>query len=195
MPRKCFWLDTCLVPLALKHLRYQGCVKLLLMFLFLNMPLFRKCNKSVSILLLIVFLLFIHIFLGRKHLNSSFNPCWCFLVPSTSFRRFCWKQPQVSWCKPTAWTINATATWQTKKWAQGITSYGEVVEGPVITLPILPKRPFYRGPIILHFMTSKGHIMQVLSMKLCSWWSFLHSENGALRFSLVGPLISPKTGA
>lgn len=31
-----------------------------------------------------------------------------------------------------------------KKWAQGITSYeyGEVVEGPVITLPILPKRPF-----------------------------------------------------
>ena len=73
MLRKCFWLDTCLVPLSLKHLRCQGCAKLLLM-VSLNMPLFRKCEKSVSILLLlfsccsfIIGGVFVRLFEAEKH--------------------------------------------------------------------------------------------------------------------------------
>ena len=114
MPRKCFWLDTCLVPLSLKHLRYQGCAKLLLMFFFSTC----LCFESVTSLFPSYFLLFSccsFIFFLEETIKQQFQPILMFPCPINICGVFAVFTPQVSWCKPTAWTINAMATWQTKK--------------------------------------------------------------------------------
>ena len=131
------------------------------------------CFESVKVcfhLTSYCFLVVHSYFFGRKQLNSSFNPCWCFLVPSNICGVFVgcqlFSHPRYPGANQ---RLGLSMQWplgKPKKWAQGITSYGEVVVGPVITLAILPKEAIYRGPIILQFMTSNRHIMQVLSNEI-----------------------------
>lgn len=129
---------------SLKHLRYQGCAKLLLTFFSPTC----LCFESVTSLFPSYFLLFsccsfIFFFGGNNsttfstHIDVSLSHqhLWRFLLDVS-----CFHTPGILvQTNGLDYQCNGHLA---NQWAQGITSYGEVVEGPVITLPILPKWPF-----------------------------------------------------
>lgn len=142
MPRKCFWLDTCLVPLSLKHLRYQGCAKLLFDVFFSTC----LCFESVTSLFPSYFLLFsccsFNFFL-EETIKQQFQPILMFPCPINIFSAFLLKTAPGILVQTNGLDYQcnghlANQSWNRQKSGPNVTSYeyGEVVVGPVITLPI-----------------------------------------------------------
>lgn len=163
MPRKCFWLDTCLVPLSLKHLRYQGCAKLLFDVFFSTC----LCFESVTSLFPSYFLLFSCCsfkFFLKETIKQQFQPILMFPCPINICSVFVgWQlfsHPRYPGANQRLglsmqWPLgkpvgprNHQLWWSCRGAGYNPTHFAETA--------------IYRGPIILHFMTSKGHIMQVL---------------------------------
>lgn len=137
------------------------------------MPLFRKCNKSVSILLLTVFLLFIHNLFWEETIKQQFQPILMFPCPINIFSAFLLKNTPGILVQTNGLDYQCNGHWANQKSGPNVTSYhGEVVEGPVITLPILPKRPFIGAQLYFILWLVRGTSCRSCKMKLCSWWRF-----------------------